>query len=188
MPGPRPGKGIYQALHPETQPVTIRGGPGRGKKTSDKTSPVSFAKDTAAKIRKHHRTVERLVKLGRELDDEAAKLLADTPFANKSGVLTKLTRLPGDAQRRAAEKLAQGQVRTVAAATAGTTSVPTAQDDVKRGLRGLQALVTALKSCGLYDEHEGAVLRIKRALEEHAQGLDEKATSEADEEEFVCRG
>jgi ParB family chromosome partitioning protein len=181
-------KDIYEALHPESQPVTKRGGPGRGKKTSDKMSPVSFGKDTAAKIGKHRRTVERMVKLGNELDDEAAKLLADTPFADKPGVLAKLARLPGDAQRHAAEKLAQGQARTLAAATGVTTSAPTVQDDAKRGLSGLKAVVAALKSCGVYAQHEGTMLAVKRVLEKHAHGLDAEDTSEADEEEFLCRG
>jgi len=54
-------KEIYEALHPETKPVRERGGPGRGNKTNDKMSPVSFASDTAAKTGKSKRTVERAV-------------------------------------------------------------------------------------------------------------------------------
>lgn len=76
----------------------------------------------------------------------------------------------------------------MAAATGVTTSAPTVEEDAKRGLSGLKAVVAALKSCGVYAQHEGAMLAVKRVLEEHAQSLDAEDTSETDEEEFVCRG
>ena len=62
----------------------VAAGPDVGK-TSDKMSPVSFTKDTAAKVGKHHRTVQRMVEIGKGLDDQAAKLVADTPFAEEGG-------------------------------------------------------------------------------------------------------
>lgn len=181
-------KAIYQALHPETRSVTKRGGPGRGNKTSDTMSPVSFTKDTAAKIGKHRRTVERIVKLGESLDDGAAKLLANTPIANKQSELSTLSRLPGNVQRQVAEKLIQGHARSVAEAVGNVAGVPTAQNDAKRGLKGLTAVVAALKTCGIYDEHAGALLIIKHALERHAKGPDTEGTSKPDEEVSEWKG
>ncbi len=182
-------KEIYETLHPGTQSVTKRGGPGRGrKKTSDKVSPVSFTEDTAVKLRKCRRTVERMVKLGESLDDEAAKLLEDTSVANKQSELSKLCRLPRDVQRQVAEKLAEGQAPSVAAATGTTASAPNIQNDAKRGLVGLTAVVAALKNCDIYDEHAGAVLSIKHALEHHAKGPDTEVTSKSDEEVSEWRG
>lgn len=151
-------------------------------------SPVSFTKDTAAKTGRSRRTVERMVKLGKSLDDEAARLLANTPFADNSGVLTKLARLPGEAQRRAAEKLAGGQARTVEAATGASASAPTTPHDANRGLTGLRTVVAALKSCGIYNVHEGAVLTIKHALEHYTKDADAEDASEPDEETMTWTG
>lgn len=64
-------KEIYEALHPETRPVTITGGPGRGHKTSETISPVSprpaFAADTAAKTGVSRSTVEQEVKIAKAI-------------------------------------------------------------------------------------------------------------------------
>jgi ParB family chromosome partitioning protein len=180
-------KEIYEALHPDTRPVTKRGGPGRGKKTSDKMSPVSFTEDTAAKVGKHHRTIQRMVEIGKGLDDEAAKLLADTPLANKQSELKQLSKLPSDIQRQVAEKLVGGQARTVAAAitTPAPATVAPAPDPaanaVQRGLKGLAAVVVALKACGIHDSHQSAVQAIKQALEQHA-------AVEAHDGELVVKG
>jgi ParB family chromosome partitioning protein len=187
-------KEIYEALHPETRPVTKRGGPGRGKKTSDKMSPVSFTKDTAAKVGKHHRTVQRMVEIGDGLDDQAAKLLAATSVANQQNELKKLSKLPSDTQRQVAEKLVGGQACTVATAMAalGPTTADPAPDPaaqaVQRGLKGLAAVVVALKACGVHDNHQSAVQAIQQALEQHAAVADNDSTSEPEEEVIEWRG
>lgn len=59
-------KAIYLELHPETAPVTERGGPGRGK-TTDNLSTVSFADATAAVTGSDARTVRRDAERGEKV-------------------------------------------------------------------------------------------------------------------------
>lgn len=187
-------KDIYEALHPGTQSVTKRGGPGRAKKTSDKMSPVSFAKDTAAKLGKHHRTVERMVEIGLGLTEEVANLLLETPIANKQCELKRLSKLRPDTQRQVAEKLVAKQASTVAAAMEALTpsTVPPAGartvQAAQRGLKGLRALVAALKECGSYVNHESALQTIKQTLERQAQAVNNDDASDSDEEDCEWRG
>ncbi len=75
-------KAIYLAMHPETKPVTERGGPGRGKKTNDNTSLVSFAADTAAKTGRSRRTVERQVAIADNIPEDVQDQIADSPVAH----------------------------------------------------------------------------------------------------------
>src|SRR5262249_220778 len=74
-------KQLYLVKYPETRPVKERGGPGRGKKTNDKLSPVSFAEDTATKTGKDRRTVQREAQIGENITQEARDLVRDTPVA-----------------------------------------------------------------------------------------------------------
>jgi hypothetical protein len=54
-------KPLYEKLHPETR-AKVAGGKARQGRASDK---LSFAKDTAKKIGKSHKTVERNAKRGK---------------------------------------------------------------------------------------------------------------------------
>lgn len=159
-------KEIFEALHPQSVPVTKRGGPGRGKKTSDKLSPVSFAKDTATKMGRSGRTVERLAEIGKNLDGEAAKILAGTPIANNKGQLAKLCRLPPQKQREVADKIARRELHNVE----GAVEEPRAagKREVTKGLRGLSGVISALKALGLYSEYEKYLTLIEHALNQQA--------------------
>lgn len=101
-------KAIYLALHPETKPVTERGGPGRGNKTTENISTVSFAEDTAAKTGKTSRSIRSDVALGEALDDEAAETIDGSPVADNKAELKQLAAMPAEKQREVAGKIAAG--------------------------------------------------------------------------------
>lgn len=101
-------KTIYETLHPDAKPVTIKGGPGRGKKTSDNLSPVSYARDAAEKTGRSARTVQRKVEIGEKLDSEAADTLRGTKYENSQSVLKDLADRPVQKQRERAKELKAG--------------------------------------------------------------------------------
>lgn len=114
-------KVLYEAIHPETKPVTERGGPGRGKKTTEKISTVSFADDTASRTGKTSRTVRSAVELGNKISDAAAVQLHGTKLADNKSELKKLAELDEDTQFAVAKKIADGEAKTVDQATGKTT-------------------------------------------------------------------
>lgn len=103
-------KEIYLCLHPETENVTERGGPGRGNKTSDNMSHVSFTEDAAEKTEKSRRTVERSVEVAEAICPAAKTQLVGTKVADNKSQLKKLGALPEKDQIRVA-KAANRQVR-----------------------------------------------------------------------------
>lgn len=74
-------KEIYLLEHPETRPVSERGGPGRGHKTDEIISPVSFAEETAATIGVSPRTVQQEVQIAERLTEETKAIVAAHPAA-----------------------------------------------------------------------------------------------------------
>ena len=101
-------KAIYLALHPDAKPVNEKGGPGRGKKTSDNLSPVSFAADAAKKTGWSARTIQRKVEIGEKLDSEAADMLRGTKYENDQSALKLLADLPVQKQHERAKELKAG--------------------------------------------------------------------------------
>ncbi len=101
-------KAIYLALHPDAKPVNEKGGPGRGKKTSDNVSSVSFAEDAAKKTGWSARTIQRKVEIGEKLDSEAADMLRGTKCENDQATLKRLADLPVQKQRERAKELKAG--------------------------------------------------------------------------------
>lgn len=114
-------KELYEAMHPETKGPRVCGGPGRGKKTNAGSAVVlrtpSFVADTAAKTGKSTRVIEGSVFTARNIPDDIAKRIVNTPIANNKGELDKLARLDEPTQRRVTEQLESGNVDTVAEAT-----------------------------------------------------------------------
>ena len=106
-------KEIFEKLHPETKAVTKRGGLGRGKKTNDKMSPVSFTEDTAAKIGTTRRTIERKVEIGQKLDPQAAAMLKGTRIEDNQSELKAISELPAEEQRENAAQLKAGKITSV---------------------------------------------------------------------------
>lgn len=94
-------KAIYLELHPETAPVTQRGGPGRGK-TTDNLSAVSFATETAIATGKDERTVRRDAERGEKVIDEVLDLIRGTKL-DTGTYLDKLKKLPPNEQIAAAK-------------------------------------------------------------------------------------
>jgi ParB family transcriptional regulator, chromosome partitioning protein len=113
-------KVIFETLHPETKAVTKRGGPGRGKKTNDKMSHVSFTEDTAAKTGNTRRTIERKVEIGEKLDPQAAAMLKGTPIEDNQSELKAMSELPAEEQRENAAQLKAGEITSVWQAIANT--------------------------------------------------------------------
>ena len=101
-------KAIYLTLHPEAKPVTEKGGPGRGKKTNDNVSSVSFANDAATKTGQSARTIQRKVEIGEKIDAEAADILRGTKYENSQSILKRLADLPIKKQRERAKELNGG--------------------------------------------------------------------------------
>ena len=77
----------YQRLHPETIPVTERGGPGRGhRETMANVATVSFA-DHVASVGRAARTVRRDLETARALHPNVFALLECTRDANNKAWL-----------------------------------------------------------------------------------------------------
>ena len=106
-------KQLYEALHPEARPVTERGGPGRGKKTNDNLSPVSFAADIAAKMGTSDRTVQRAVQIATAIAPEARDAIREAPVADNQQELLRLACMTPEEQVPVALKLAAGEAKTV---------------------------------------------------------------------------
>jgi hypothetical protein len=103
-------KELYEIKHPETRPVTVRGGPGRGK-TNEKSAPVSaptFTEDTAKKSRQSQRTIQIDARRGEKIDPEVLKKIEGTEH-DKGTVLDKLARLEPKEQRQALKRLEAGK-------------------------------------------------------------------------------
>ena len=101
-------KAIYLALHPDAKPVNEKGGPGRGKKTSDNLSSVSFAEDAAKKTGRSARTIQRKVEIGEKLDSEAAEMLRGSRYENDQASVETLGRSPVQKQHERAKELKAG--------------------------------------------------------------------------------
>ena len=107
-------KELYEAMHPETKPVTERGGPGRGHKTSEIISPVSsFTKDTSAKTGKSPRTIEQEVQIATKIIPEVKEALADTPIANRKTDLIEIARMEPEKQKETARQIKAGKAKTI---------------------------------------------------------------------------
>lgn len=109
-------KAIYEAQHPETRNPNVKGGPGRGKKTSADSASVSFAADTAAKTGRGRRTIEEEVSIGERLTTAVMDAAKDSSIADCKGALVDLAALPAETQESlvakiADEKLTAKQIR-----------------------------------------------------------------------------
>ncbi len=107
-------KELYVAEHQGTRPVTERGGPGRGKKTSEIISSVlPFAETEARATGKTSRTVQMTIKLATDLDPEVQEDLKGTPIEDKKAELTRLAKRSVKDQRKIAKKLKTGEITRV---------------------------------------------------------------------------
>jgi len=107
-------KAIYEAKHPETRSVTVRGGPGRGRKTAASAATVlPFAHAAAARTSTAPRTVRQHVQIARSLPQPIRDALRATPAADCQTDLLKLARMPPQEQKEVARKLEKGEARTI---------------------------------------------------------------------------
>ena len=159
-------KQIFEQLHPETRLGKSQAAGcnrARGKHVSDKLS-LTFAEDTAAKTGRSRRTVERKVKIGQNLDPQAAETLKGTPVEDNQSELEALSELPAEEQREAAAKIKAGEIEGVREVQPGTVRA----DVVEQGARALETLAAVLEKLGLYQDCEGSILQITNALADHA--------------------
>ena len=99
-------KEIYLALHPDTRQHSA-GGHGKAGSASDN---LSFAEDTASRIGKDRRTVERDAARGERIADEVLEEVRGTEF-DKGVVLDELASTPRDTQAASASLFSRNKIR-----------------------------------------------------------------------------
>lgn len=107
-------KEIWDTLYPETAVTDSKR--MSAVRRDDKLSlrQPSFTKDAAAKTGQSQRTIQRAVKLGKNLDPQAAKTISATPVANNQQKLAQLSKLAPEDQRAAAKRIAAGNQSVLA--------------------------------------------------------------------------
>ena len=109
-------KAIYEEQHPETKPVNEKGGPGRGNKTAEINSAVSFAADTAAKTGLTDRTVRQEIQIANSITPEVKEIIREIPLADRKTDLLQLARMAPEQQREIVQQVTSGAVKNVAQA------------------------------------------------------------------------
>jgi hypothetical protein len=92
-------KQIYLLKHPEIANPNIRGGPGRGNKTSADSAIVSFAADAAANTGRSERSVQVDTQIAESISEDVRDATRETPPADSKTDLLAMARLPEAAQR-----------------------------------------------------------------------------------------
>jgi ParB family transcriptional regulator, chromosome partitioning protein len=112
-------KAIYEQMHPETKPVTERGGPGRGNKNDRQNGHGfnRFSKDTAQKTGMSERTVQRNAERGRKIGEENLRKIAGSSL-DSPGELDALARLDSETRDKLCAQAAAGDNVSAKAALA----------------------------------------------------------------------
>lgn len=106
-------KAIYEALFPATKHGGDRKSEeAKSKRHGDDLIANSFAKDSADKMSKSQRTVERKVKVGEALGDFIERLL-DTPVADSQKALLALAQMDEAEREGIVELLETGEAQTI---------------------------------------------------------------------------
>lgn len=103
-------KELYETLHPETQHGKRNGQTSKNEDSSF-LAPKSFTQDTAEKLGVSRRTVEKKIKIARDLTPETKKIIVENNIGSESAL--KLSRLPPEQQQEAATRLANGTIKAV---------------------------------------------------------------------------
>lgn len=103
-------KELYETLHPETQHGKRNGQTSKNEDSSF-LAPKPFTQDTAEKLGVSRRTVEKKIKIARDLTPETKKIIVEHNIGSESAL--KLSRLPPEQQQEAATKLANGTIKSV---------------------------------------------------------------------------
>jgi hypothetical protein len=117
-------KELYLLKHPETAHVSVRGGPGRGKKTTLENSAVSFVADTAEKTGAAASTIRRGAQIGKSIPDDVFEAIKDTPLAESKTDLLAIARLPEADQRAVVAEADLNDKRAVRQAVAARRPAP----------------------------------------------------------------
>ena len=129
----RARKNFYEAAHPETRPVTERGGPGRGKTAANSAavlSAPSFVEDTARKSGMSERSVRESVHRAEAISPEVKEAIADMPeIADKGVELDALAAMEPEEQKRAVDAVREGKAKTVRGASTRPPSAPKPKPD-----------------------------------------------------------
>jgi ParB-like chromosome segregation protein Spo0J len=102
-------KALYEQQHPETVPVTQRGGPGRGKSGRQVGDGFSdrFTADTAAKTGQSERAIQRAAERGEKIAPDVMAEVTGSQ-SDKGVVLDLLKKLDHDEQRQALQRVQSG--------------------------------------------------------------------------------
>lgn len=106
-------KQLYEELHPEAAQFSPeKQAARRSSEPRDKLSP-GFAQDTAAKTGVSDRTVQRATKIGTDITAEVRDIIRETPVADNQQELLRLARMEPEKQAPVAQKIADGEARSV---------------------------------------------------------------------------
>jgi hypothetical protein len=102
-------KALYEQQHPETVPVTQRGGPGRGKNGRQVGDSFSdrFTADTAAKTGQSERAIQRAAERGEKIAPDVMAEVTGSQW-DKGVILDLLKKLDHDEQRQALQRVQSG--------------------------------------------------------------------------------
>ncbi|MBW8015111.1 MAG: hypothetical protein FVQ82_02920 [Planctomycetes bacterium] len=89
-------KDIYETMYPES----IKRGPGRGHKETNRTKFVSFTADTSNKTGSGRRTIEHVVQIANNIPPDLKKMILKSDLANNKNELLHLARLDSKLQNR----------------------------------------------------------------------------------------
>ena len=146
-------KAVYLMKHPETESVTKRGGPGRGKKTTAKLATVfstpCFVEDTASKTGMSGRDIRRSIERAEAIAEPVKQAIANMPkIADNGQELDALAAVEPEEQKAAVEAVKSGKARNVREATKGarkrngeTKAAPSDENIVR------QTIIAAVKQC-----------------------------------------
>lgn len=97
---------IWERLHPET-----KRGQGRSAKRRQQNDMLSFSEDAAGRIGLSPRSIQRFVKLWRDLWPETRALIEGSELADNAALLKKIAKLPAHEQEALVRTLLVGERR-----------------------------------------------------------------------------
>ena len=99
-------KRLYEAKYPYTRHGAHKRSKGQAQVGDTKVVQPSFASNTAKRIKLSKRTIQQDISISRNLNPVAKETIRNTPLANRTNDLVKLSKLPSEEQVKVAEMAA----------------------------------------------------------------------------------